>query len=112
MSKKEDLEKKKKIQKLKEVEKAAVADGVATANRMIRQRDIDDEEQTIERYKNTGISPIYSKGRFTSYTKYNPSTSGITEDDKVPQKGGESNLTDKERTEAINKGIKLARKKK
>ena len=77
MRKKEDLEKLKKIQKLKEAEKAAVTQGVRNVN-LNTSNDTKDamaEQEVGKKYKD--VSPRFSKGEFSSYTKYNPTPDNI-----------------------------------
>lgn len=86
MSKKEDLEKNKKIKELKEArEKSGVLAARAFA-KSTEKRDAENEIQTYERYKKVGVSPIYSKGKFTANSQNLDDKYGsrLTEDDKVP----------------------------
>lgn len=108
MSKKEDLEKLKKIQKLKEAEKAAVTQGARNVNLNTSNdaKDARTEQQVGKKYKD--VSPYNSKGEFSSYTKYNPAPDNISASDNTQKRKNNSNLTDEERRQAINKGIKQA----
>lgn len=117
MRKKEDLEKLKKIQKLKEAEKAAVTQGVRNVN-LNTSNDTKDamaEQEVGKKYKD--VSPRFSKGEFSSYTKYNPTPDNISASDNTQKRKNNSSLTEEERRQAIDKGIKqsddiLKRKKK
>lgn len=108
--KKEELEKLKKIQKLKETEKAAVAQGVRNVNlnTLNDSRDAKMERDVEKKYKD--ISPYFSKGEFSSYTKYNPTPDNISASDNTQKKKNNSNLTDNERRETMSKGIEEADK--
>ena len=86
MSKKEDLEKKKKLEALKQRRLEAMKESGFAAARNIGKatadRDAQLENQTAKRYtKENGLSPVYSKGTFTSATpKDNWGDTGITQD--------------------------------
>ena len=100
--------------KEKETEKAATTQGVMNVNldNSTKARAAQDEKNTAKRYEKVEVSPISSKGSFSSYTKYNTTPTKLTEDDKTQKSNVKSNLTKDEKIEAIRKGIELANKKK
>lgn len=95
-----DLLKKKKtneVKKLAEVGKGALK---ATGNTMIinaakkdNSGDAQLERQTAKRYEKVGVSPIYSKGKFSRNSKELDKKLGnrLTEDDKVPSTSKKKN---------------------
>lgn len=105
---------KKDLNKSKEIEKAAITQGVKNVNmnNTNDKRDAEQEKSISKRYEKVGVSPISSKGEFSSYTKYNTTPNKLTEDDKTQKSNTKSNLTKEEKMAAIKKGIELAKKKK
>ena len=90
MSKKNELEKLKKIQKLKEAEKAAVSQGVRNVNLNTSndEKDARMEREVGKKYKD--ISPYFSKGVFSSYTKYNTTPDNISASDNTQKRKNKS----------------------
>lgn len=79
----EDLKKKKKIKELKDAKTAAIEAGAMAAEAMTdKNKAAAEEKATGERYKDVNVKPIYSKGVFSSASKYNDSNK-ITEDDNT-----------------------------
>lgn len=108
MRKKEELKKAKKIEALKNAEKAAITQGVRNVNLNSSNdsKDARAEQEVGKKYKD--VSPYFSKGEFSSYTKYNQAPDNISASDNTQKRKNNSNLTEAERRQAIDKGIKQA----
>ena len=84
MSKKEELEKKKKIEELKDARRKYGITQASTISNVSKERDTEIEKQTAKRYEKVGVSPIYSRGTFSTNSNIKENNR-ITEDDKVDE---------------------------